>query len=305
VEPKPKRLLLILADISGYTRFMLASQLALVHGQQVITQLIEAILREVEIPLEIKEIEGDAVFLYAVHPGDDEGWSEVCEEVGRKLLRFFEVFSAALVSESESTACPCSVCRNLDGLKLKIIVHSGEALLHTIGRFADISGVDVILAHRLLKNSVTSDEYILMTEPAYRDLHFPTELEVKNGSEEYEGFGAIVTFVHLKSGVWEQSREAFFTAPLGQMLRTTLGGGLREALGQFRTWSQRRRLATLKKLPETQRSTTRSLVVALSLGLLTPVQLLFFPLFSTARALARRRRMGATVRSGNATSVPP
>jgi hypothetical protein len=239
VEPTTERLLLILADISGYTRFMLASQVALVHGQQVITHLIEAILQEVEIPLEVKEIEGDAVFLYAVRPGDDEAWSEICEEVGRKLLRFFEVFSAALVAESESTLCPCSVCRNLDRLKLKIVAHSGEALFHTIGRFADMSGIDVILAHRLLKNSIASDEYLLMTEPAFRDLRFPSGIEVKKGSEEYEGFGAIATFVHLKSGVWEQSREAFFTAPLGKMLGTTLGGGLREVLGQFRRPARR------------------------------------------------------------------
>lgn len=293
MEPKAERLLLILADISGYTRFMLASQIALVHGQQVITSLIEAILREVEIPLEVKEIEGDAVFLYAVRPGDNEAWSEVCGEVGRKLLRFFEVFSAALVAESESTICPCSVCRNLDGLKLKIVVHSGEALFHSIGPFADISGVDVILAHRLLKNSVASDEYILMTDRAYRELRFPSEIEVKKHSEEYEGFGAIVAFVHLKSGVWEQSREAFFTAPLGQMLTTTLGGGLREVLGQFRSWSQPGRLAELHKLPETRGGTAPRLVAALSLVLLTPVQLLLFPPFSTARALARRWRRRA------------
>jgi len=267
-----------------------ASPRKLVHGQQVITHLIEAILREVEIPLEVKEIEGDAVFLYAIRPGDDVAWSEASKEVGRKVLCFFEVFSAALVSESESTACPCSVCRNLDGLKLKIVVHSGEALFHSIGRFADMSGVDVILAHRLLKNSVASDEYILMTEPAYRELRFPSEIEVKMGSEEYEEFGAIVTFVHFKSGVWEQSREAFFTAPLGQMLGTTLGGGLREVLGQFRSWSQPGRLAELHKLPATKGGTAQRLVAGLLLTLLTPVQLLLFPPFSSARALARRRR---------------
>ena len=129
MEPKTERLLLILADISGYTEFMLASQVALVHGQQVITNLIEAILREVEIPLEVKEIEGDAVFLYAIRPRDNEAWSEICEEVGRKLLRFFEAFSAVLVAESESTLCPCAVCQHMHELKLKIIVHSGEALL--------------------------------------------------------------------------------------------------------------------------------------------------------------------------------
>jgi hypothetical protein len=292
MEPKPERLLLILADISGYTRFMLANQLAWVHGQQVITQLIEAILREVEIPLEVKEIEGDAVFLYAIHPGPDDAWAEVCKEVGRKLLRFFEVFSAALAAESESTLCPCSVCRNLDGLKLKIVVHSGEALFHSIGRFADISGVDVILVHRLLKNSVASDEYILMTEPAYSDLHFPTELAFEQGRENYEGFGEVATFVHLKSGLWEQSRQNFFTAPLGQLVRTTLGGGFREVLGQFRTWSRLRRSAELQKLPEAKGSGTRSIVAFLALAFFTPVQLLFFPPLSTARALARRRRHG-------------
>ena len=37
---------------------MLANQTALVHGQMVITKLLEEIIREVEIPLEVKEIEG-------------------------------------------------------------------------------------------------------------------------------------------------------------------------------------------------------------------------------------------------------
>jgi hypothetical protein len=292
MEPKTERLLLILADISGYTSFMLASRLALVHGQQVITNLIESILREVEIPLEVKEIEGDAVFLYAVHPVDDAAWREICESVGRKILRFFEVFSAALVAESESTLCPCSVCHNLDQLKLKIVVHSGEALFHKIGRFPEISGVDVILVHRLLKNSLAADEYILMTEPAYRDLRFPRDLEVEQRSESYEGFGAIVTFVHLMGGSWEHSHEAFFAAPLGRILRTTLTGGLQEVLGQFRTWAQRRPLAGRDDLLEARTGTGQRLAAALLLVLLTPVQLLVYPPISSVRALMRRRRRG-------------
>jgi len=290
MEPRTERLLLILADISGYTSFMLASRLALVHGQQVITNLIESILREVEIPLEVKEIEGDAVFLYAVHPVDDAAWSEVCEAVGRKILRFFEVFSAALVAESESTLCPCSVCHNLDQLKLKIVVHSGEALFHKIDRFPDISGIDVILVHRLLKNSLVADEYILMTEPAYRDLRFPRDLEVKRGSESYEGFGAIVTFVHLMNGSWEQAREAFFAAPPGRLLRTTLMGGFLEVLGQFRAWARQRTLAGHDDGPEAQAGIGQRLVAGLLLVLFTPIQLLVYPPISSARALARRRR---------------
>ena len=290
MEPRTERLLLILADISGYTKFMLASQMALVHGQQVITALIEAILNEVSIPLEVKEIEGDAVFLYSVRPRDDEAWEEVSAEVGRKLLRFFEVFSAVLVAESESSLCHCAVCRHLKDLKLKIIVHSGEALLHNIGDFAEVSGVDVILVHRLLKNSVDSDEYILMTEPAHRDLRFPTELTVHKSSEEYEGFGSIPTLVHFPNGAFEESRQAFLSGDTGQILATTLGGGLRDVKGQFKALFRGDQLASLRKLPLDQRGLGRSILAGLMLLVMTPIQLLVFPPLASARALIRRRR---------------
>ena len=294
MEPRTERLLLILADISGYTKFMLASQVALVHGQQVITALIEAILAEVAIPLEVKEVEGDAVFLYSVRPRDDEAWQAVSAEVGKKLLRFFEAFSAVLVAESESTLCPCAVCKHMHELKLKIIVHSGEALFHTIGDFAEVSGVDVILAHRLLKNSVDADEYILMTEPAYRDLRFPSELEVHPSSEEYEGFGSITTFVHLPGGAFEKSRRSFFSGDTSQILATTLGGGLREVQGQFKALLRGEQLAAFRHLPMGERGPARSILTGLLLLLLTPIQLLLFPPLSSVRAVIRRRRRQPT-----------
>ncbi len=290
MEPRTERLLLILADISGYTKFMLASQVALIHGQQVITALIEAILAEVAIPLEVKEIEGDAVFLYSVRPPDHEAWQEVSAEVGRKLLRFFEVFSAVLVRESESTLCLCAVCNHLHELKLKIIVHSGEALFHTIGDAPDVSGVDVILAHRLLKNSVDSDEYILMTEPAYRDLRFPSKLEVHKSSEEYEGFGSIATYVHLPGGAFEKSRRTFLSGNIGQILATTLGGGLREVQGQFKTLLRGEQLAAFRHLPMDERGLARSIPAGLLLLVMTPLQLLLFPLLASVRVVIRRWR---------------
>src|SRR5712691_3223599 len=51
MEPREERVVLILADISGYTKFMVANQTAAVHGQVTITLLIETLLREVDIPL--------------------------------------------------------------------------------------------------------------------------------------------------------------------------------------------------------------------------------------------------------------
>jgi hypothetical protein len=290
MEPRTENLLLIIADISGYTKFMLASRVAMVHGQQVITALIESILAEVEIPLAVKEIEGDAVFLYSVRPNDDVAWQDVCAEVGRKLLRFFEAFSAVLVAESESTLCRCEVCRHLGDLKLKIVVHSGEALFHSIGEFADVSGVDVILAHRLLKNSVNSDEYILMTESAHRELRFPTELDVQRSSEHYEGFGRITTFVHVPADPFGRLRREFLTGDVRRLLGTTLSGGLREVKGQLETLANGDKLATFRHLRDEGRAAGRSRLTALPLLLMTPVQLLLFPPLSSLRALMRRWR---------------
>jgi len=289
MEDRTEGLLLILADISGYTKFMLSSKTALVHGQQVITALIESILAEVEIPLVVKEIEGDAVFLYSVRPQDDAAWQAVCAEVGKKLLRFFEAFSAVLVAESESTLCICEVCKHMPGLKLKIVVHSGEALFHSIGDFAEVSGVDVILAHRLLKNSIDADEYILMTDTAYRDLRFPAELEVHRSSEEYEGFGSIATFVHFPDETYERSRLAFFSRDIDQVLSTTLRGGLREVKGQFKTLFQGEKLAGFRHFPMEDRGLGRSVLAGLVLLLMTPIQLLLFPPLASVRALIRRR----------------
>ena len=40
MEPRVQRLVIIIADISGYTQFMVENQLAAVHGQLCITFLI-------------------------------------------------------------------------------------------------------------------------------------------------------------------------------------------------------------------------------------------------------------------------
>ncbi|MDP3938961.1 MAG: DUF2652 domain-containing protein, partial [Deltaproteobacteria bacterium] len=208
MESRTERVVLILADISGYTQFMLANQTAMVHGQMVITKLLEAIIREIEIPLEVKEIEGDAVFLYAIKPDDGDAWEEMRLLIGRKLVSLFEAFARAVLAGSEFALCACPTCQNIDKLKLKIVVHSGEALFHKVGRFENVSGVDVILAHRLLKNSIPHDEYVLMTEPAYRDIQLATEMKVTSGEEHYEGFGAISTYTCLAEGACAPTSDA-------------------------------------------------------------------------------------------------
>ena len=72
-------------------------------------------------------------------------------------------------------------------------MHSGEALFCKISHFNRLQGVDVITVHRLLKNSVDADEYILMTESARADVEFPEPLEMVEGEETYD-IGTIKTY---------------------------------------------------------------------------------------------------------------
>jgi hypothetical protein len=299
METGTLRVVLILADISGYTRFMLANQTAVVHAQMVITKLLEEIIREVEIPLEVKEIEGDAVFLYAIKPDDEVAWQEMRRLIRVKLASFFDAFSRGILAGSEFALCSCPSCQNVDQLKLKLVVHSGEAVPHKVANFSDLSGVDVILAHRLLKNSVPSNEYVLMTEPAYREIGFPAEIEVIRGEEHYEGFGAIPTYTQLITGTSESKNTA--VERLYERRGRAFGTGLRMLakgyIGQIQILLGLRSTGDYRNLGETRIPPLARAAMALRVIVLAPVLIPFGAGVQAYRALtrstlaARRRRV--------------
>jgi len=57
---------LVLADVSGFTAFVTTTELE--HGSEIIAALLDEVIEHLSPPLEIQEIEGDAVF--ALHPGE-------------------------------------------------------------------------------------------------------------------------------------------------------------------------------------------------------------------------------------------
>jgi len=195
-ETTEKEVFLIITDISGYTSFMVAHRTALMHGQLIISELTKAIIKQVEIPLEISKLEGDAVFLYAV-ADDPKSRDDLPRQIGGKLKSFLTAFSDKLQELSQSNTCPCETCTNMDKLSLKIVVHSGRALFYELGRFQELSGVDVIIVHRLLKNSVPAKQYILLTAAAYQGLQAAVDFPVTPGTETYEEIGQIATYVYL------------------------------------------------------------------------------------------------------------
>jgi hypothetical protein len=283
-QPREQSLIIILADISGYTRFMLENQTAAVHGQQCITFLIETLLREVDIPLRLQEIEGDAVFLYAAREGDEAAWRQALAEVRAKLPRFFAAFLEGMRLAAEATPCSCAVCRDSGTLKLKLIVHSGRAVFHAIGGRALVSGADVILAHRLLKNSVPGEEYLLMTEAAYRDLGRDMGGGFVAGEEHYGDFGTVKTYVQHMGAQWQHAREALYALPapaLAARARLYVAGGI---YGEYR--------ATLQQLrrPATKASLMRRAAFALWRFLLLPAELAYYLAVIPRRLRSRRVR---------------
>jgi len=61
--------------------------------------------------------------------------------------------------------------------------------------FVKPAGMQVILAHQLLKNSVAADEYILMSEDFFNLMGDVAAKEFQRHMESYKGFGPIATMV--------------------------------------------------------------------------------------------------------------
>jgi len=191
--PESNRIMIALVDISGYTRFVVAHRKAQTHAQMIVGALLEALVAQIPDCLEVAEIEGDAILLYGRRlPGDDRA---AAIERGECFLRLFRTFSATVEELAASAICRCPACANIDSLRIKIIVHSGQGVVSRIGRFTKVFGIDPVIAHRLLKNSVDSDEYLLLTDEARDDVAFPPELVFETGEEHYDSIGTVRTHV--------------------------------------------------------------------------------------------------------------
>ena len=112
------------------------------------------------------------MFLFCRKQDGAPPWPAARRIIGEKLLAFFRLFGEKIGELSQSTTCTCNACAHIEKLRLKVVVHSGEALFHRVLNFVELAGVDVIIVHRLLKNSVNADQYLLLTEAARPDVEF-------------------------------------------------------------------------------------------------------------------------------------
>jgi len=103
--------LLVLADISGFTKFMKLHAITVTHAKQ--------------------------------------------------IIGFFRSFYQEMLKLCELQLCLCEACVSVKASRLKIVLHAGEVAVERIHSFEKLFGIEVIVAHRLLKNSVPAKEYVL------------------------------------------------------------------------------------------------------------------------------------------------
>ena len=111
------------------------------------------------------------------------------------MIAFFKAFSDKITELILHKICNCTACTNIEQLKLKMVVHSGTAAFYKVNEHQELTGTGPIVVHRLLKNSVESDEYILFTEQAYRELTLP-DGRVEEGQESFDDIGTVKTYVY-------------------------------------------------------------------------------------------------------------
>jgi hypothetical protein len=184
-----RKALIYIPDISGFTRFVNATEIH--HSQHIIEELLEVMLDSNNLNLQVSEIEGDAILFYR------EGDPPPPEQVSEQIKQMFINFHSYLQIIERDTVCQCGACRTASKLTLKFFIHYGEIGISKIREHTKLMGKNVILAHRLMKNNVDSDEYLLMTDDYiryYESSQFRQQMnwsDLKEGKMSYEHIGEI------------------------------------------------------------------------------------------------------------------
>jgi len=193
----------VLADISGYTRFLAAAGAAhraqLQQGETpaaypLMTTLLDAMVQNLVPPFALAKLEGDAVFGFA----DDGTLAMRDGAVTACLEGCYASFREHLRRTEEALTCSCDACMSVSSLELKFVLHHGSYIAQSIAGNAELLGPDVTTAHQMLKNEVVRTTgwhaYALVSTAAANYLEVPVE-DGLGLDLEYEHSGRISAVV--------------------------------------------------------------------------------------------------------------
>ncbi|SEL95127.1 Protein of unknown function [Aquimarina amphilecti] len=149
--------LLCIPDISGFTQFMSTTNIEL--SSKVIPSLLNRVIYANKLDLKVSEIEGDAILFYKT--GALPTFTELIYQCRLFYTEFYEqlkILHKQYIDIDGGRSIP-------EILGLKIVLHYGNEISAVpIGKNIKLMGEDVIIAHRLLKNKIPINEYILLSE---------------------------------------------------------------------------------------------------------------------------------------------
>jgi class 3 adenylate cyclase len=181
-----------MADISGYTAFVAATELE--HSREILSELLEVTSRELEKHLTPVRLQGDAIICVST---DDE--------VVPCLESAFVAFHRRVRAMVAATTCPCNACQSVPSLTLKFVAHYGEYSNVEVRGTRDLVGAAVNIAFRLLKNHVPSHEYLLVTRPVLERLPEPARERFVPITEDYD-LGRVEAFYRDLHDLRESSK---------------------------------------------------------------------------------------------------
>lgn len=195
---------LALADISGYTSYLAGAELD--HAQDVLEDLTNTVVRSLSPPMTLSKIEGDAVFVYL--PGNRIDASMLLDALDAAYFAFRRRQDAI----DRATSCDCNACVLIPRLDLKFVAHHGRFGRQHVAGGEELSGSDVILVHRLLKNRVVEElghpGYAFYTDAVVAAMGVePDALRMRRHAEEVEEIGPVEGWVQDLHERWAEERE--------------------------------------------------------------------------------------------------
>lgn len=208
---------LVCADITGYTAYLSGTELE--HASGILTELLRLLLGEVQAPLQLSRVEGDAVISYAP-PGDGFQGQMVVDRLDDTYVAFRRALQQMIVN----TSCPCQACATIDSLDLKFLIHHGEFAVQRIGQQDELVGPDVNFLFRLTKNKIRATlglpGYMAFTGEALAALALPGFADILAPHREDDPErGSVVLHVRNMGPIWEDRRNrAAFEIPREDIL---------------------------------------------------------------------------------------
>ena len=162
-----QKALYFMPDISGFTQFVNTTEIE--HSIHIIAELLEILLDNNTLDLKLAEIEGDALFMYTTK-------SFSFEDLMHQTNQMMVAFHTHTKTYENKRICNCGSCKTTHNLQLKFVVHYGDLNFIKVKEITKPYGKDVIKAHRLLKNNIPLNEYLLITDSVYEI--FENEIDV-------------------------------------------------------------------------------------------------------------------------------